>query len=77
HRAGIFEAILPEENRKDLAELPDLLKNSMKLHFVEEMDQVLRIALEGSLPELQGVPEANLEGVIPPGMDITQPAAPQ
>ncbi|HEU5341483.1 endopeptidase La, partial [Edaphobacter sp.] len=47
HRAGIFEAILPEENRKDLAELPDLLKNSMKLHFVEEMDQVLRIALEG------------------------------
>jgi len=77
HRAGIFEAILPEENRKDLAELPDLLKNSMKLHFVEEMDQVLRIALEGSLPELQDVPEAGLESVIPPGMDIPQPAAPQ
>ena len=77
HRAGIFEAILPEENHKDLAELPDLLKNSMKLHFVEEMDQVLRIALEGSLPELQDVPEAGLESVIPPGMDIPQPAAPQ
>jgi len=77
HRAGIFEAILPEENRKDLAELPDLLKNSMKLHFVEEMDQVLRIALESSLPELQDVPEAGMEGVIPPGMDIPQPAAPQ
>ena len=52
HRAGIFEAILPEENRKDLADLPELLKTSMKLHFVEQMDQVLQIALEGKLPEL-------------------------
>ena len=77
HRAGIFEAVLPEENRKDLAELPDLLKNSMKLHFVEEMDQVLRIALEGNLPELQDVPAAGLEGVIPPALEIPQPSAPQ
>ena len=53
HRAGIFEAILPEDNRKDLAELPELLKTAMKLHFVEEMDQVLQIALEEKLPELQ------------------------
>ena len=52
HRAGIFEAILPEENRKDLADLPELLKTSMKLHFVEEMDEVLQIALEEKLPEL-------------------------
>ena len=26
HRAGIFEAVLPEENEKDLADLPELLK---------------------------------------------------
>src|SRR5712671_5745657 len=30
HRAGIFEAIVPEENRKDLADLPELIKTSMK-----------------------------------------------
>ena len=28
HRAGVFEAILPEGNRKDLADLPELLKST-------------------------------------------------
>jgi ATP-dependent Lon protease len=51
-RAGIFEAILPRANEKDLAELPDNIKNSMKLHFVETMDEVLALALEGPLPTL-------------------------
>jgi ATP-dependent Lon protease len=77
HRAGIFEAILPEENRKDLAELPELLKNAMKLHFVENMDEVLQIALEGKLPELtEETPEA-LSGVMPMPIDVTQPVAHQ
>jgi len=52
HRAGIFEAILPADNERDLAELPANLKSAMKLHFVAEMDDVLRIALEGKLPQL-------------------------
>jgi len=79
HRAGIFEAILPEENRKDLAELPELLKTSMKLHFVEEMDQVLQIALEGKLPELrEEAPEGLTSAVLPAsGIDIPQPIAHQ
>jgi ATP-dependent Lon protease len=49
-RAGIFEAILPRANEKDVAELPDNIKNSMKLHFVDTMDEVLALALEGPLP---------------------------
>ena len=53
HRAGIFEAILSKENEKDVAELPDNLKTAMKLHFVESMDEVLKIALESPLPELK------------------------
>jgi ATP-dependent Lon protease len=52
HRAGIFEAILPKDNEKDLAELPENLRTEMKLHFVETMDEVLKIALERPLPEL-------------------------
>jgi ATP-dependent Lon protease len=51
HRAGLFEAILPKDNEKDLAEVPENLRSEMKLHFVETMDQVLGIALEGTLPE--------------------------
>jgi ATP-dependent Lon protease len=52
HRAGILEAILPAENEKDVAEVPENLRKEMKLHFVESMDEVLQIALEQSLPEV-------------------------
>ena len=34
-----------------MAEMPELLKTEMKLHFVEQMDEVLQIALEEKLPE--------------------------
>jgi ATP-dependent Lon protease len=53
HRAGIFEAILPDENRKDMADLPENLKSAMKLNFVDSMDEVLKLALESPLPELR------------------------
>jgi ATP-dependent Lon protease len=53
HRAGVFEVILPKENEKDLAEVPENLRNAMKLNFVDTMDQVLQIALEKPLPETQ------------------------
>ena len=77
HRAGVFEAVLPAGNRKDLADLPDLLKNSMKLHFVEEMDEVLQIALEEKLKGLEeDTPEA-LANVIPPVIGGSQPVAHQ
>jgi ATP-dependent Lon protease len=66
HRAGVFEAILPAANRKDLADLPDLIKNTMKLHFVEQMDEVLQIALEEKLVGLQEESPEALSGVLPP-----------
>jgi ATP-dependent Lon protease len=68
HRAGIFEAILPRENEKDLAELPENLRSAMKLHFVDQMDDVLKIALEGPLPELREETPAALS-------NVNQPAA--
>ena len=46
HRHGILEAIVPRENEKDLPDIPDAIKKTMKLHFVDSMDQVLKIALE-------------------------------
>ncbi len=63
HRAGIFEAILPKENEKDLAEVPENLRNAMKLHCVETMDQVLQIALERPLPEFV---EEETQPIVPP-----------
>jgi ATP-dependent Lon protease len=37
---------MPKENEKDLPDIPDAIKQTMKLHFVENMDEVLKIALE-------------------------------
>jgi ATP-dependent Lon protease len=51
-RAGITEAIIPKENDKDLPELPENIRSQMKIHLVENMDQVLKIALEQPLPDL-------------------------
>ena len=52
HRAGLFEVILPKDNEKDVAEVPENLRTAMKLHFVETMDQVLTVALERPLPAI-------------------------
>ncbi len=59
HRAGLFEVILPKDNEKDLAEVPENLRSAMKLHFVETMDQVLALALEQPLPETDMPAEAS------------------
>jgi ATP-dependent Lon protease len=64
-RAGIFEVILPRGNEKDLSELPDNIKNSMKLHFVDMMDDVLALALEGPLPTPLST-ETDVLAVVPP-----------
>ena len=52
HRHGILEAIVPRENEKDLPDIPDAIKQTMKLHFVDSMDEVLKIALERGLVAL-------------------------
>jgi ATP-dependent Lon protease len=46
HRMGIRTVILPKDNEKDLAEIPAEIQADLTLRFVENMDQVLQIALE-------------------------------
>ncbi len=46
HRHGIREAIMPKDNEKDLPDIPENIRNEMKLHFVSSMDEVLKLALE-------------------------------
>jgi ATP-dependent Lon protease len=52
HRHGILEAIMPRENEKDLPDIPDAIRQTMKLNFVDSMDEVLKIALERELVAL-------------------------
>jgi len=46
HRGGIKTVLIPEENTKDLAEIPDNIKNRLDIHPVKWIDQVLELALE-------------------------------
>jgi|DewCreStandDraft_1066081.scaffolds.fasta_scaffold03246_6 ATP-dependent Lon protease len=50
HRLGIPQLILPKENEKDLADLPEDVRAALHIHLVETMDEVLPLALEGTWP---------------------------
>ena len=44
-RAGTKTVIIPKENEKDMAEIPDNVKDGLELIFVDNVDEVLKIAL--------------------------------
>src|ERR1041384_140461 len=46
HRGGIKTVLIPQDNVKDLAEIPDNVKNRLHIHPVKWIDQVLEMALE-------------------------------
>lgn len=57
-RGGIKTVLIPEQNVKDLAEIPDNIKSRLELHPVKWIEQVLNIALEHApipLPEAADV----------------------
>jgi ATP-dependent Lon protease len=50
HRAGIKTVILPKNNKKDLEDIPKSVLSDLTFHFVDHMDEVLKIALTKPLP---------------------------
>jgi ATP-dependent Lon protease len=54
-RAGIKQVIVPKRNEKDLPDIPAEVKESLKFYFVENVDQVLRIALGAAQQEKKPV----------------------
>ncbi len=68
HRGGIKTVMIPEENVKDLAEIPDNVKNKLEIVPVKWIDRVLEVALERA-----PAPLTEAEGASP---DATVPAAP-
>lgn len=53
HRGGIKTVLIPEANEKDLAEIPDNIKDQLAIHPVKWIDQVLDLALETAPKPLQ------------------------
>ncbi len=50
HRSGIKTIILPDQNRKDLEDIPEHIKKDLEFHFAKEMMDVIDVAI----PELKG-----------------------
>ncbi len=46
HRAGIKTIILPKWNKKDMVDIPQKVQKDMQFYFVDDMLEVLKIALE-------------------------------
>ena len=71
HRTGSQTVILPRENEKDLPDIPDNIQQEVTIRFVDTMDEVLDLALEGRLESRPGlaVVEEALEPAAPPAAD--------
>ncbi|HZS69901.1 MAG TPA: endopeptidase La [Burkholderiales bacterium] len=66
HRGGIKTVLIPEENVKDLVEIPDNIKNKLEIVPVKWIDKVLEVALERQ-PE--ALPDTEEPAPIPPKPD--------
>jgi ATP-dependent Lon protease len=64
HRGGIKTVIIPEENVKDLAEIPDSVKNRLEIVPVKWIDRVLEIALERQPEPLPEAEAASRDGSV-------------
>ena len=67
-RAGITTVLIPEENMKDLAEIPDSVTNSLEIVPVETVDEVLSRALTDIPTPIDWQPSAQVE-TPPPGAE--------
>ena len=67
-RAGIDVVLIPEENQRELAEIPNNIKQGLDIRPVRWIDEVLQLAL-------QGTPEPIVEGVDAPAQVVEADAA--
>ncbi|HET6724759.1 MAG TPA: endopeptidase La [Gammaproteobacteria bacterium] len=67
HRGGIGTVLIPEENEKDLAEIPENIKEKLTIRPVKWIDQVLEVALQRPPAQASEKPEMeNGEVVVRP-----------
>ncbi|HSD33884.1 MAG TPA: endopeptidase La [Alphaproteobacteria bacterium] len=64
-RGGIKTVLIPKENEKDLAEIPDNVKRGLKILPMGSVDEVLRTALVRPLTPIDWVEPAEVEAVKP------------
>jgi ATP-dependent Lon protease len=71
HRAGIKTFILPDKNKKDLIDIPKEVLDTVEIKTVDNIDQVLKIALQPGQP---AVTPAQIEAAATQGAVVPPPA---
>ncbi|MGE0874451.1 MAG: endopeptidase La [Burkholderiales bacterium] len=74
HRGTIKTVLIPQENVKDLVDIPDNVKNRLEIIPVKWIDQVLEIALERQPEPLPEAVAAPLPAATPDDKGAVQPA---
>ena len=59
HRGGIRTVLIPDENTKDLAEIPQNIKDNLEIKPVKWIDEVLQLALKSTPAPLGATPATN------------------
>jgi ATP-dependent Lon protease len=67
HRAGLKNIILPKDNEKDLADIPKNVLDTLGIYLVDNMDEVLKVALTEPLASLAATAAA-AETVVQPAI---------
>ncbi|MEP6925599.1 MAG: endopeptidase La [Pyrinomonadaceae bacterium] len=57
HRVGIKTILLPKDNEKDYSDVPEEVRKDLTVHFIENIDEVLILALEKQCPINESIPE--------------------
>ena len=60
HRAGIKQVLIPKDNEKDLADIPQKVKEDIKITPVEIVDEVLKISLTKELKKIEWIEIDNI-----------------
>jgi ATP-dependent Lon protease len=55
HRGGIKTVIIPKDNERDLAEIPENVKADLSIHPVKWIEEVLSLALENPIERVESV----------------------
>jgi ATP-dependent Lon protease len=63
HRGGIRTVLIPDDNTKDLAEIPQNIKDSLEIKPVKWIDQVLQVALKQMPAPVVAAPSADAPAV--------------
>jgi ATP-dependent Lon protease len=69
HRMGLRTVLIPKDNEKDLADIPQEILSSLAVHSVETMDEVLQVALERPIVPLEHAAVAPVAETFVPGAE--------